>query len=246
MKIVVILRVATDSLSPVRIEQGFVTPDSLRPIINPFDEAALAKAVALRAKDADREVVAVLIAPTGHDSLLQRAFALGARRVIHLCAAPTVQEPIEQARQLVPVLQQEQPDLILIGREVLGDDCGDTGAMLSALLDCSLATDAVELSLSAEEVLVTRETPGGSEDIALGLPALVTAELALANPRYITLMELAAARKKPVERLESAERAAPALASLSLHPVAPRQRGILLTSVAELAARIRAELGTLP
>jgi electron transfer flavoprotein beta subunit len=246
MKIIVILRVAADSLSPVRIEQGRVAPDSLRPVLNPFDEAALAKAVDLRAKDTDREVVALLTAPMGHDTLLQRAFALGAQRVIHLCSTPTVQEPIEQARQLVPVLRQEQPDLILIGCEVLGDDCGDTGAMLSALLDCSLATDAVDLSLSTHEVLVTRETAGDSEDIALRLPALVTAELALANPRYVTLMELAAARKKPVERLESAECPTPALASLSLNPVAPRQRGILLNSVAELATRIRAEIGTLP
>lgn len=246
MKIIVILRVAADSISPVRIEQGRVAPDSLRPVLNPFDEAALAKAVALRAKDTDREVVAILTTPAGHDTLLQRAFALGAQRVIHLCTAPTMREPIEQARQLVPVLRQEQPDLMLIGREVLGDDCGDTGAMLSALLGCGLATDAVELSLSAAEVVVTRETGGDNEDIALNLPALVTAELALANPRYITLMELAAARKKPVERLESAEYAAPALSSLSLNPVAPRQRGILLTSVAELAARIRAEIGVSP
>lgn len=246
MKIIVILRVAADSISPVRIEQGRVMPDSLRPVLNPFDEAALAKAVALRVKDADREVIAILIAPAGHDTLLQRMFALGAQRVIHLYSAQTVQEPIEQARQLAPVLRQEQSNLILIGREVLGDDCGDTGAMISALLDCSLATDALDLSLSADEVLVIRETMGGSEELALHLPALVTAELALANPRYITLMELAAARKKQVERMESVECAAAALSSLSLNPVAPRQRGILLASVTELATRIHAEIGTLP
>ncbi len=246
MKIIVILRIAADSLSLVRIEQGRVAPDSLRPVLNPFDEAALAKAVDLRAKDTDREVVAILIASPGHDPLLQRAFALGAQRVIHLCTAPTVREPIEQVRQLAPLLRQEQPDLILIGREVLGDDCGDTGAMLSALLNCSLATDAVELSLSAAEVVVTRETGEGNEDIALNLPALVTAELALANPRYVTLMELAAARKKPVERVESAEHPAAALSSLSLNPITPRRRGILLADVEELAARIRAELGASP
>lgn len=246
MKIIVILRVAADSISPVRIEQGRMVSDSLRPVLNPFDEAALAKAVTLQAKDAEQKVVAILIAPMGHDTLLQRAFALGAQRVVHLCTAPTVREPIEHARQLVPLLRRERPDLILIGREVLGDDQGDTGAMLSALLECGLATDAVELSLSAAEVVVTRETGEGDEDIAINLPALVTAELALANPRYITLMELAAARKKPVERMESAEHPAAALCSLSLNPVAPRQRGILLSGVAELAACIRLEIGALP
>ncbi len=247
MKIIVILRTAADSASSVRIEHGRVASDSLYPVLNPFDETALAKAVALRVEDTNWEIVAILTIQMGHDRLLQRAFALGAQRVIHLCAAPTEQEePIEQARRLVPVLWQEQPDLILIGREVLGDDQGDTGAMLSALLECGLATDAVELSLSAAEVVVTRETGEGDEDIAINLPALVTAELALANPRYITLMELAAARKKPVERMESAEHPAAALCSLSLNPVAPRQRGILLSGVAELAARIRLEIGALP
>ncbi len=247
MKIIVILRVVADSINPVRIEHGRVASDSLYPVLNPFDEAALAKAVALRVEDTNWEIVAILTIPMGHDRLLQRAFALGAQRVIHLCAASTEQEePIEQARRLVPVLWQEQPDLILIGREMLGDDCGDTGAMLSGLLDCSLATDALELSLSADQVIVTRDMAGDSEDIALGLPALVTAELALANPRYITLMELAAARKKPVERVESTEHPAAALRSLSLNPVAPRQRGILLASVAELAACIRLEIGALP
>lgn len=247
MKIIVILRVAADSISPVRIEEGRVAPDSLHPVLNPFDESALAKAVALRVEDANREIVAILTAPMGHDPLLQRAFALGAQRVIHLRASSTAQEePIEQARRLVPLLRQEQPDLILIGREVLGDDRGDIGAMLSALLDCGLATDALNLSLSAEEVVVTRDMAGGSEEIALWLPALVTAELALASPRYITLMELATARKKPVERVESAECAAPMLSVLSLNPVAPRQRGVTLNSVAELAVCIRLEIGALP
>ncbi len=246
MKIIVILRVATDSISPIRIDQGQIAPDSLRPILNPFDEAALAKAVTLPATDTNQKITAILAAPEGHDSLLQRAFALGAQRVIHLCTASTGQEPIELARQLVPLLQQEQPNLILIGREVLGDECGDTGAMLSALLDCGVATDALELSLSAEEVVVTCETRTGHEEIALRLPALVTTELALASPRYITLMELAAARKKPIERIENTACATPTISSLALEPVAPRQPGILLNSVTELAARICAEIGGLP
>ncbi|MDS4026994.1 MAG: hypothetical protein RKO25_08450, partial [Candidatus Contendobacter sp.] len=130
MKIIVILRTAADSASPVRIEQGRIVPDSLRPVLNPFDEVALAKAVALRTEDQDREVVALLSAPPGHETLLHRAFALGAQRVLHLRTAPEW-EPIEQARQLASVLRRERPDLILIGREVLGDDRADVGAMLS-------------------------------------------------------------------------------------------------------------------
>ncbi|MDS4027118.1 MAG: hypothetical protein RKO25_09090 [Candidatus Contendobacter sp.] len=91
--------------------------------------------------------------------------------------------------------------------------------------------------------MATCETASGDEDIALTLPAIITAELALANPRYVTLMELAAARKKLVEGAERVERLAPTLTSLALYPIAPRQRGILLSSIAELAAIIRAELG---
>lgn len=242
MKIIVILRTAADSASPVRIEQGRIVPDSLRPVLNPFDEVALAKAVALRTEDQDREVVALLSAPPGHETLLHRAFALGAQRVLHLRTAPEW-EPIEQARQLASVLRRERPDLILIGREVLGDDRADIGAMLSALLDCRFASAASEVRLTDAKVVATCETASGDEDIALTPPAIITAELALASPRYVTLMELAAARKKPVERAESVECSAPTLTSLALHPIAPRQRGVLLGSVAELAAIIRAELG---
>ena len=246
MKIIVILRAAADSASPVRIEQGQVVADSLQWVLNPFDEAALAKAVMLRTGVTTLAVAAILVAPASHEALLQRTFALGVQRVIHLCTAPPALEPIVQARQLLPVLRQERPDLILIGRAVLGDDGADTGAMLSALLDCSLATEALDLHLSAEEVVVTRATAGGSEELALRLPALVTAELALASPRYLTLMELMAARKKQAEYVVNPAATAAPLASLALHPVAPRRRGMLLASVAELAACLRTAIGTLP
>lgn len=242
MKIIVILRTAADSASPVRIDQGRIVPDSWRPVLNPFDEAALAKAVALRTAEQAREVVAILAAPPGHETLLHRAFALGAQRVLHLSTAPEW-EAIEQARQLVPALRRERADLILIGREVLGDDRGDVGAMLAALLDCSFASAASELRLAESEAVATCETASGAEDLALPLPALITAELALATPRYVTLMELAAARKKPVEAQDSIDHAEPTLTTLALQPVAPRQRGVLLASVAELATRIHAELG---
>ncbi len=243
MKIIAILRMAADSGYPIRIEDGQVRPDSLRPVLNPFDEAALAKAVALRAEDDRRTVMAILIAPPGHDSLLHRAFALGAQRVLQLSAAPAW-EPIDYARRLRPVLQQEQPALILIGREVLGDDRGDTGAMLAALLDCSFASAASGLQLGDDEAVACCETADGDEDIALTLPAVVSAELALATPRYVTLMELAAARKKPVERVADAMANAPStLTTLALNPVAPRPRGVLLNNIAELAAILRTELG---
>jgi len=245
MKTLVILRIAADSSIQARIEQGGVALGSQQFVLNPFDEAALAAATALKEGGQTNEVLAIVIgSPTLCKNLLPKVFAQGAARVIHIYDnEERPWEAIEQARQIRPILLQEIPDLVLIGREVLGDDSGDTAAMLAAMLDWSLATDALALRLSDAKIHVTRDAAWGSEELALTLPAIVSAELALATPRYVTLMAIAAARKRQAEPSPAQPGLNMYLSYSPLREIAPRKPGVILTSVKELASKIRLEIG---
>jgi electron transfer flavoprotein beta subunit len=249
MKIVVILRVAADSSVPLRITAEGFDVGPLQRILNPFDEAALAAAVALKDAGTVQEVIAILTADPQHSGLIPRIFALGAQRTIHLTpAAPqqTTYSTLQQAQLLLPTIRSEAANIILIGREILGDNEGDMGTMLSALLGYSIATNALSLHLGTEEAIITHETADGFEERALRLPTVITAELALATPRYITLMAMAAARKRIAEASTTAVSEAPQITRLALHPVAPRKKGIMLDSVEALAAMIHKNIGDLP
>ena len=186
--------VASDDGSRVQI-------DDIPYVINPFDAIALEEAVRISEQRADSvDVIAVGIGGAGYEQQLRTALAMGAARAIHVeCGAPL--DPWNAARLLRAIVEREQPDLVLMGKQAVDDDANQTGQFLAALLDWPQATFASRVELLGEEVRVDRETDHGIETIQLPLPAVVTVDLRLNEPRYASMAGIMKARKKPLDVL---------------------------------------------
>jgi electron transfer flavoprotein beta subunit len=211
--------------------------------MNPFDEIAVEEAVRLKEAGAVAEVVAVGIGPAACQETLRTAMALGADRAV-LVETGAELEPLHVAKLLKAVVALEQPRLVLLGKQAIDGDAGQTGQMLAALLRWPQATFASKVALSSDEVEVTREVDGGLETLALALPAVVTVDLRLNTPRYATLPNIMKAKKKPLQTIAAAALGVdltPRTQVLKVTEPPPRVAGIKVPDVATLVAKLKTE-----
>ena len=217
--------------------------------MNPFDEIAVEEAVRLKEKGLATEIVVVSVGPAKAQEAIRTAQAIGADRgiLIETPEGATV-EPLAVAKLLKAVVDAEKPELVILGKQAIDDDCNQTGQMLAALLGWPQGTFASKVAVENGSVSVTREVDGGLETVKLKLPAVVTTDLRLNEPRYPSLPNIMKAKKKPLEVKKPADLGvdiAPRLKVLKLTEPASRKAGIKVASVAELVAKLKTEAGVL-
>jgi electron transfer flavoprotein beta subunit len=220
---------------------GIVT-DGVKMSINPFDEIALEEALRIKERGLASEVIAISIGPTEAQQQLRTALAMGADRALLVQVDGPV-EPLTAARVFLALVQQHQPQLVILGKQAIDDDNGQTGQMLAALWDRPQATFASKLVLDGALARVTREVDVGLETIEIDLPAVITTDLRLNEPRYIKLPDIMKAKKKPLDvtSLAALGVAPPAHAIRTLKFEAPpvRSRGVMVKDAAELVAALK-------
>lgn len=247
MKILVAVKRVVDYNIKVRIKPdgSDVDIDGVKMSVNPFDENAIEEAVRLKEKGIASEVVVVSLGTAANQDVLRHGIAMGADRAILIESVHTL-EPLAVAKLLKALVLREKPSLVLLGKQAVDDDAGQTGQMLAALLDYPQATFVSKLSIDSNEVTATREVDGGTETIGVQLPAVITADLRLNEPRFVKLPNLMIARKKTIETIQAADLEAHTQPRLSLLKVAEppaRKAGIKVNSVQELLAKLRTEEG---
>lgn len=244
MKILVGIKRVIDYQVRVQVKRdgtGVVT-DGVKMSINPFDEIALEEALRIRERGAATEVVAASIGTGDAQQQLRTALAMGADRAILVETANEVQ-PLLAARVFVALQQREQVGLILLGKQAIDDDYGQTGQMVAALWDRPQATFASALTVAGNVATVTREIDSGLETLEVDLPAVVTTDLRLNQPRYVKLPEILKAKSKPLAVVPLAELAVDASPQFVVHDYAPppaRAAGVRVKDVAELVAALEA------
>ena len=245
MKILVAVKRVVDYNVKVRVKSDNTDVDiaNVKMSINPFDEIAVEEAVRLKEKGAATEVVAVSCGPAASQDALRTALAIGADRAV-LVETDAVLQPLAVAKLLAAVQAKEQAGLLMLGKQASDDDANQTGQMLAALLKLPQATFASKIEVADGQATVTREVDGGMETVRLPLPAVVTADLRLNEPRYVTLPNIMKARKKPLEKLSPAELGvdpAPRLKVLKVTEPPERQGGVKVGSVDELVEKLKNE-----
>ncbi len=216
--------------------------------MNPFDEIAVEEAVRLKEKSGASEIVIVSIGPAKAQETIRSALAVGADRGILVETPDDSVEPLAIAKLLKLIVDAEKPDLVILGKQAIDDDCNQTGQMLAALLGWPQGTFASKLTPLDGSVLVTREVDGGLETVKLKMPAVVTTDLRLNEPRYPTLPNIMKAKKKPLDIKKPADYGvdiAPRLKVLSITEPATRKAGVKVGSVAELVLKLKTEAGVL-
>jgi len=245
MKIVVPIKRVVDYNVKVRplSDQSDVDLNNVKMSINPFCEIAIEEAVRLKEAGTATEVIAVTVGTSASQEQLRTALALGADRAI-LIETESLLEPLAISKALAKVIEKEAPQLIILGKQAIDGDNNQTGQMLAALLDYSQATFASEISLEGDSASVTREIDGGLQTLKVSLPAIVTTDLRLNEPRYASLPNIMKAKKKemdiqPVDSLGID--IAPRVELLSVEPPATRAEGIKVESVDELVSKLKDE-----
>ena len=237
-KIMVCIKRVVDYNVRVRVkpDNSGVMLDGVKMSVNPFDEIALEEALRIKERGANVEIVAVSIGVADTQQQLRTALAMGADRAI-LVQTDAAVEPLTAAQTFLALAQKENPDLVLLGKQAIDDDANQTGQMLAALWDRPQATYASKLAIADGKATVTREVDAGLETIEVDLPAVVTVDLRLNEPRYVKLPDIMKAKKKPLDvtSLESlGVSAANWLKAVKTEPPAQRQKGIMVKDVAEL------------
>ncbi|MBV1829516.1 electron transfer flavoprotein subunit beta/FixA family protein [Komagataeibacter sp. AV436] len=245
MKVLVpVKRVIDYNIKPrVKADGTGVETAGVKMSMNPFDEIAVEEAVRLKEKGVVSEIIAVSIGEAKAQDTLRTAMAMGADRSI-LVETDVVTEPLAVAKVLKALVEKEKPDLIILGKQAIDDDMNATGQMLAGLLDRPQATFASKVEVADGAVTVTREIDGGSQTIKLALPAIITADLRLNEPRYASLPNIMKARKKPMEKITPADLGVdmtPRLSVVSVSEPPERKAGVKLDSAAELVSRLRNE-----
>jgi electron transfer flavoprotein beta subunit len=246
-KILVAIKRVVDANVRVRVKPDGtgVVLDGVKLSINPFDAIAIEEA--LRIKDSGRadEVVIATIGPADCQATLRNALAMGAQRALHVVTDAAL-EPLAVARTLLKLVEREQPFLVILGKQAIDDDNNQTGQMLAALWNRPQATFASKLELSDRTAKVTREVDAGLETLEVDLPAVITTDLRLNEPRFVKLPEIMKAKSKPLATLSLTELAlaelgaggAPRVKVLKTEPPPARQRGILVKDANELFAEL--------
>ncbi len=217
--------------------------------MNPFDEISIEEAVRMKEKGTASEVVAISIGSAKSQETIRTALAIGADRGI-LVETPegTNVEPLAVAKILKAIVATEQPDLIVLGKQAIDDDCNQTGQMLAALLGWPQATFASKIVIEGRQLAVTREVDGGLETIKINLPAIVTTDLRLNEPRYPSLPNIMKAKKKPLDVKKPEELGvdiAPRLKVLTTAEPPTRKSGVRVANAAELVAKLKNEAGVI-
>jgi len=216
---------------------------NIKMAMNPFDEIAVEEAVRLKEAGIAGEVIAVSCGLAACQETLRTALALGADRAV-LVDTDVELQPLAVAKLLKALADKEQPKLVILGKQAIDDDANQTGQMLAALLGWPQATFASKVVIAGDKATVTREVDGGLETVEIGLPAVVTTDLRLNEPRYATLPNIMKAKKKPLETVKPADLGvdvAPRLSTLKVVEPAKRQAGIRVADVAELVAKLKNE-----
>jgi electron transfer flavoprotein beta subunit len=245
MKILVPVKRVVDYNVKVRVKPDGSDVDiaNVKMSMNPFDEIALEEAIRLKEAGTATEVVAVTCGATQCQEVLRTAMALGADRALHVLTDETL-EPLAVAKLLKAIAEKEQPHLVILGKQAIDDDANQTGQMLAALWGRPQATFASKVVVQGDAVHVTREIDGGLETLRMQLPAVITTDLRLNEPRYVTLPNIMKAKKKPIEQSAPADWGVDVRARLKLLKVEdPPQRkaGIRVPDVATLVEKLRHE-----
>ena len=245
MKVLVAVKRVVDYNVKVRVKSDGSGVDlaNVKMSMNPFDEIAIEEAVRLREKGVATEVIAVSCGVTQCQETLRTAMAIGADRAI-LIETDAELQPLAVAKLLKSLVDREQPGLVILGKQAIDDDCNQTGQMLAALGDWPQATFASKVEVADGNALVTREVDGGLETLRLSLPAIITTDLRLNEPRYVTLPNIMKAKKKPLEVLTPdalGVDVAPRIKTLKVTEPPKRAAGIKVPDVATLVSKLKNE-----
>jgi electron transfer flavoprotein beta subunit len=249
MKVLVAIKRVVDANVKIRLKADGTGVDlaNVKMSINPFDEIAVEEAVRLKEKGVVTEVVAVSCGVQTCQETLRTALAIGADRGI-LVETDAELQPLAVAKLLKALVDRESPQLVILGKQAIDDDCNQTGQMLAALSRMPQATFASKVEVDGERIDVTREIDGGLETVRLSLPAIVTTDLRLNEPRYATLPNIMKAKKKPLDTVTPADLGvdvAPRLKTLKTSEPAARAAGIKVPDVATLVAKLKNEAKTI-
>jgi electron transfer flavoprotein beta subunit len=225
----------------VKADASGVITEGVKMTVNPFDEIALEEALRIKEGGGAQEVIVASIGPMDCQQQLRTCLAMGADRALHVQADGMI-EPLLAARILLTLVRREQPALVILGKQAIDDDCGQTGQMLAAMWERPQATFASKVQLEGEIARVTREVDAGLETLEVDLPAVITTDLRLNEPRYVKLPDIMKAKKMPIETLaltglgvEAKQR----LRLLRFEPPPLRQKGIMVKDAAELLAALK-------
>ncbi|PKA42615.1 electron transfer flavoprotein subunit beta/FixA family protein [Rhizobium sullae] len=249
MKILVPVKRVVDYNVKIRVKQDGtgVELSNVKMSMNPFDEISVEEALRLKEAGKAEEVIVVSIGPAKAEETLRTALAMGADRAI-LVETDDAVEPLAVAKILKGVADAEQPGLIIVGKQAIDDDSNQTGQMLAALLGTAQATFASKIEIGDGKATVTREVDGGLQTIDIKLPAVVTTDLRLNEPRYASLPNIMKAKKKPLDKKSPADfgvDTTPRLKVLKTEEPSGRKAGVKVKSVAELVEKLKTEAGVL-
>ena len=250
MKILVPVKRVVDSNVKVRVKSDGSGVDlaNVKMSMNPFDEIAVEEAVRIKERGEATEVVAVSIGSTKSQDTLRTALAMGADRAILVKTEQSVIEPLAVAKLLKRVVENEKPDLVIMGKQAIDDDCNQTGQMLAGLLGWPQGTFGSKVELNGAKVKVVREIDGGLETIDLKLPSVITTDLRLNEPRYASLPNIMKAKKKPIADKSASDYGVdltPHLEILKTSEPPGRKGGVKVKDVAELVTKLKTEAGVL-
>ncbi|HKT98498.1 MAG TPA: electron transfer flavoprotein subunit beta/FixA family protein [Paraburkholderia sp.] len=245
MKVLVAVKRVVDFNVKVRVKADGSGVDlaNVKMSINPFDEIAVEEAVRLKEKGVASEVIAVSCGVSACQEVLRTAMAIGADRGV-LIESDAELQPLAVARLLKALVEREQPQLVILGKQAIDDDCNQTGQMLAALIGAGQAAFASKVEIVDGHAVVTREIDGGLETVKLALPAIVTTDLRLNEPRYATLPNIMKAKKKPLDTVTPEQLGvdvAPRLKTLKSAEPAGRSAGVKVPDVATLVAKLKNE-----
>lgn len=244
MKALVAVKRVVDYNVKVRVKADGSDVDigNVKMSMNPFDEIAVEEAVRLKEAGKVNEIVAVSLGGKKCEDTLRTALAMGADRAVHVETEAAL-EPLAVAKLLKAVADKEQPQILLLGKQAIDDDANQTAQMLAALMNAPQGTFAGKLEIDGSEAVVTREIDGGMETVALKLPAVISADLRLNEPRYVKLPQIMQAKKKPLEKSTPEElgvNTAPRMQAVSYAEPKARKAGEKVGSVAELVEKLKA------
>ena len=246
MKILVAVKRVVDYAVKIRVKSdgSGIELGNVKMSMNPFDEIAVEEAVRLKEKSGAEEVVAVSIGPAKAQDTIRTALAIGADRGILVDSGDATVEPLAVAKILKAIVEEEKPDLVILGKQAIDDDCNQTGQMLAALLGWPQGTFASKVAPNGDSVEVTREVDGGLETLKLNSPAVITTDLRLNEPRYPTLPNIMKAKKKPLDVKKPDDfgvDVSPRLEVVSTAEPPGREAGVKVADVAELVSKLKAD-----
>ena len=249
MKVLVPVKRVVDYNVKIRVKSdgSGVELANVKMSMNPFDEIAVEEAIRMREAGAVTEIVAVSIGPQQAQETIRTALAMGADRGI-LVKVDDLTEPLTVAKILKGIVDEEQPGLVILGKQAIDDDANQTGQMLAALLGWSQGTFASEIEITGDKAKVTREVDGGLQAIEISMPAIITTDLRLNEPRYASLPNIMRAKKKPLDEKTAGDygvEPSPRLKVLKTVEPEGRKAGVKVESVSELVDKLRNEAGVL-